>query len=60
MTRKASNPHNGKDNRIGRHIDVYEADEETGKRKSSHKNDIKISYDKNKPFMRDIKKRDDN
>ncbi len=50
---KSSNPHEGKDGRIGRHIDVYHTDE-SGKRDEPHSKDIKISYDKDKPFVRDV------
>jgi hypothetical protein len=50
---KSSNPHEGKDTRIGRHIDVYHTDDR-GKRDQPHSKDFKISYDENKAIVRDI------
>ena len=50
---KTSKPHDGKDDRIGRHVDVYHTNE-SGKRDRSHNEDAKISYDEKKPMVRDI------
>jgi len=50
-----SHSHDGKDDRIGRHVDVYHADDKTGKRDEPHSQDMKISYDENKTPVQDIK-----
>ncbi|MGC8776214.1 MAG: hypothetical protein ACP5QN_02800 [Minisyncoccia bacterium] len=50
---KSSDPHVGKDNRIGRHVDVYHTDDR-GKRDQPHSKDLKISYDENKTLVRDV------
>jgi hypothetical protein len=53
MPWKTSKPHDGKDDRIGRHVDVYHTDDR-GKRDQPHSEDCKISRDESKPLVRDI------
>ena len=50
---KTSHPHEGKDGRIGRHIDVYHTNDE-GKRDQPHSDDVKVDYDEDRPVVRDI------
>ena len=51
---KKSDSHEGTDERIGRHADIYHTDKR-GKRDRSHKEDFKISEDESKPKVLDIK-----
>ena len=53
MAWRASNPHESKDTRIGRHIDIEKYDERGNKDKSAGK--MKIDKDESKPEVRDIK-----
>ena len=53
MGTKTSKPHDGKDERIGRHVDVYHSDDR-GKRDQPHSKDLKVSYDESKTVVRDI------
>jgi hypothetical protein len=53
MAWKSSQPHESRDQRIGRHIDVEKYDERDRKDKSAGK--MKIDKDENKPEVRDIK-----
>jgi hypothetical protein len=53
MGHQASHTHDSDDERIGKHIDVYHTNS-AGQRDQSHRTDLKISYDPNKPFVRDI------
>lgn len=54
MPWKTGKPHDS-DDPIGRHVDIYKTGS-TGKRAkdSKHHQDIKISYDENKPLVHDI------
>jgi hypothetical protein len=54
MPWKTGKPHDS-DKAIGRHVDIYKTDS-TGKRAKDfkHHQDIKVSYDEDKPFVRDI------
>lgn len=50
---KPSHPHDSDDPRIGRHIDAYHTDEDD-KRDRPHHEDMKVSYDEDKPLVQDV------
>ena len=54
MSRQVSHPHgDDKSSPIGRHVDVYTVDS-GGKRSEPHHKDLKVSYPKDQPLVRDI------
>lgn len=54
MPWKTSDPHGDQNTKpIGRHVDVYKVND-AGKREKGDNEKAKVSYDENKPLVRDI------